>query len=1104
MANLCRICNKRLLRHAKQLCCGSCGESCHLKCLPNVKPTDSIYINRDSDNWLCMPCNQSIFPFNHIGSDYEFYNILSENSGLVNENNLSQLVFNPFDNFDDGPFFQSPLLECDPDLQYYNDVTNVDNVSQCEYYSEEVFKKKLADLGVNNECFSMLQLNIRSIPKNLTHFQQFVSNLSFNFTVLGFTETWLNENNASLYSIAGYDHYYLCRSGRRGGGLSIFVNENISVTVRHDLNIMSSSIECLFVEISGKFLNTPKDIIIGLLYRPPNQDVTIFTETIKEILFKVEKEKKVIYLMGDFNINILETDNHSPSNEFLDAVYSHSLFPLITRPTRITTETSTLIDNIFYSEISNSSTLNGLFFTDISDHLPVFTINYRCKIENSQRIFRVQQFNDTTIKKFSNKMETTNWGFVQNNTDGKEAFACFYEKFLNIYEECFPFKYVKTCYHNKKPWLTYGLKKSIAWKNKLYMKQRKCPNSENINTYKTYKSSLNRLLRITERQHYDNILQQHKNNTKKLWSVIKEIINKKRQTREQTQFKIGNDLISDKGVIASKFNSYFINVGKQLAEKIPNNDTDPLSFVRNVPNSIFLSSVSKIEVERIILGLKNASPGYDSVHAKVVKATYKKYIDPLTHILNLSITQGFFPDSMKIAKIIPVFKSGDAMTITNYRPISVLPLFSKILEKLMYNRLMSFIGQNKILYQYQFGFREGHNTNMALSVLMDHILSALDKSELVCGIFLDLKKAFDTVDHEILCRKLFKYGIRGLAMKWIRDYLHARTQYVCYNYVDSQVLKVKCGVPQGSILGPLLFLLYINDIVNVSSSLVPVIYADDTNVFMKGKSIQEISVKMNNELKKIVQWVNSNKLSLNISKTNYMIFRSKGKKLSVDFELKICGTVIERVSHTKFLGIMLDEKLLWDRHVQFIKPKMAKGIGILCKARKILNQKVLVTLYNSIIYPYLSYCVEVWGTAADIHLSSLLRLQKKAIRILTSSTYKAPSDPLFKKLGLLKLSQIFTKSVAILMFKYIRGSLPRLFDAFFVKNYVLVQRTTRNSQKFYIPFCKTEAYKTSIKIQGPKIWNEIENVIDYNCSLFTFKKRLIRYLIQNEKSVLCV
>jgi len=242
---------------------------------------------------------------------------------------------------------------------------------------------------------------------------------------------------------------------------------------------------------------------------------------------------------------------------------------------------------------------------------------------------------------------------------------------------------------------------------------------------------LNRLLRIAERRHYNELIQQNRQNTKKLWSIIKEVINKKNSIAP-TQFKFGDSLESNKDVIANKFNSYFSNIGRDLARQIPTTNRSPSSYIsENNPHSIFLRPVDQVEIEKIVQQLKNASAGFDGVRAKVIKATYHHYLTPLTHVLNLSILQGFFPDSMKTAKVVPIYKSGDPMSITNYRPVSILPLFSKILERLMYNRMISFINDNNILYRYQFGFREAHSTNMALIVLIDQILSALDKGKLV-------------------------------------------------------------------------------------------------------------------------------------------------------------------------------------------------------------------------------------------------------------------------------------------------------------------------------------------------------------------------------------
>ena len=357
-----------------------------------------------------------------------------------------------------------------------------------------------------------------------------------------------------------------------------------------------------------------------------------------------------------------------------------------------------------------------------------------------------------------------------------------------------------------------------------------------------------------------------------------------------------------------------------------------------------------------------------------MKDTFIHFLKPLSYICNLSLSNGIFPHELKKAKVIPLFKHGDNQKVQNYRPISVLPFFSKIFEKMMFNRIFDFINANKVLYDYQFGFRQNHSTAMALISLTDKIINAMENGEFAIGVFLDFSKAFDTVDHNILFMKLEHYGIRGLALSWIKSYLYQRTQYVHYLNADSNIKYISCGVPQGSILGPLLFLLYIHDIVNVSTDLFYTIYADDTNVFLTGNNLLSLYQTMNNELGKIVTWLNSNRLSLNILKSHYMIFTNK--TVVVDASIQINSIVLERVESTKFLGVYLDTKLDWKKHISYVKSKIARGVGIIRKARKYLNKESLLTLYYSFIYPYFIYGIEVWGNAYHSTLASVMKLQK--------------------------------------------------------------------------------------------------------------------------------
>ena len=431
-------------------------------------------------------------------------------------------------------------------------------------------------------------------------------------------------------------------------------------------------------------------------------------------------------------------------------------------------------------------------------------------------------------------------------------------------------------YHNRKPWLTPALKNSIRYKNKLYVRSRRTPSTDNINNYRLYRNKLNKLLRQAEREHFDFLLHQNRNNLRKSWSIIKDIINKNSNSSLPHEFLIDNNLTSHQQLIADAFNKFYVNIGPSLARKIRKSNVDPTSYINNtILDTMFLREVEHSEVKNIILSLKNSSPGWDNICPKVVKDSYECIIRPLTHIFNLSFNSGVFPHEFKLARVTPLYKSDNKLLVNNYRPVSILPLFSKILERLMYNRLLHFINKNKILYNYQFGFRKGYSTTMALTILVDKIMSALDKGDFVVGVFLDLSKAFDTVNHQILLNKLFKYGIRGLALKWFKSYLCERKQFVVYNNVKSTESLITCGVPQGSILGPLLFLLYINDMANVSKLLFIILFADDTNLFLNGKSVLNIIQKMNTELEKIVHWLTVNQLSLNINKTSYIIFSIK-------------------------------------------------------------------------------------------------------------------------------------------------------------------------------------------------------------------------------------
>ena len=489
--------------------------------------------------------------------------------------------------------------------------------------------------------------------------------------------------------------------------------------------------------------------------------------------------------------------------------------------------------------------------------------------------------------------------------------------------------------------------------------------------------------------------------------------------------------------------------------------------------------------------------GHDRIPISIIKKSIQIIAVPLAHIINLSISHGIVPDHMKIARVIPLFKGGDRSLFTNYRPISILPSFSKFLEKVVYNRLYNYLSKLEILCHNQFGFRKNHSTSLALIDLYEKISLALDRNEHAVGVFLDLSKAFDTVDHNILLDKLEHYGIRGVALDWVRSYLSNRLQFVQFNGQCSSPQTICCSVPQGSILGPLFFLLYINDLNNVSSLVELILFADDTNLFMSHKDPVYLAASLNSELNKLSTWFKANKLSLNLKKTNFMLYKPRQKRYHFPMQVCINEQRIEQVKETVFLGVVLDEHLSWKPHISQVARKISKSIGVINRARFFLPKPCLKTLYYCLVYPYLHYCIIVWGSTYKTNLRRLVSLQKRVIRIISKSTFDSHSDPIFKELELLKLSDIRQLELGKLMFSLNHSLLPPKFNNYFSLNKQVHSYATRHANDFHLPSCRINLRKFSVSFQGPTYYNTIENDIKESNSLHLFKTKLKKKLYMN-------
>ena len=493
----------------------------------------------------------------------------------------------------------------------------------------------------------------------------------------------------------------------------------------------------------------------------------------------------------------------------------------------------------------------------------------------------------------------------------------------------------KEAKRQKKPWIAKGILTSIGEKNKLLKKFIKTGDQLTYCRYKTYRDNLNHLIRKSKKKYYTQYFFDAKNAMKKMWRQINEIIHKGENKDNINCVKTSRGIENKPHVIGNKFNNYFTTIAQNLVSKIKTAPDSQQFLDPQVQESIFLSPTTKEEVAKHInsLNSKKASDIY-GMSAIFLKTLSSSVSESLSTLYNESFSQGIFPDHMhhmQHVMVTPVHKGDSKLDMTNYRPISVLPICSKILEKLMLTRLLDFFDRNNIIYKQQFGFQKNKSTTQAVFDLYAGIVGALDKENYACSVFLDFAKAFGTADHKILLSKLQNYGMRGIAKNWFESYVTNHKQVVKVGNVLSGQKFITCGVPQGSILGPILFLLYINDIKNSPKILSFFLFADDTSAPLINKKVEEIEKIYNEELKHISEWLNANKHSLNTGKSNLILFRKIQTKITYKPDIKIMGEGIKEKEFTKYLGVLIDKTLSWTYHINHVNLKISRGKAILTK-----------------------------------------------------------------------------------------------------------------------------------------------------------------------------
>ena len=803
-------------------------------------------------------------------------------------------------------------------------------------------------------------------------------------------------------------------------------------------------------------------------------------------------------IIADININFLKYNLTRKITDYINGLKSSGCNIHCNLPTRIFKNSISCIDHI-YSNFEQHHVETSVILSDISNHFSTLTkiTNIRNYHEKEKDIYkRTFKISESDKRNLLYDLETFFSSPPIQRLQGcpNVMSNIITQVYKNIITKYFPLKKVpkRALKFINKPWFTRGIKTSIANKNKLRYKMKNKYSEEGEKHFKRYRNILTKIKFKAFNMYYSEKAAAARNNISKSWAIVDEITKRKKRKRTVISSIYNNDgkEVTDETEILNLLNRHFSTIGNNMAKKVPDSNIDPLRYINHDNSgSFFMSPTSLDEIVKLIDSLDtNKAPGSDGIPCYLIKMTKSIIAPVLCDLFNVCINKSVFPNIFKIAEVKSLFKGGDRRVKENYRPISLLPLFSKLFEKVIAKRMKLYFETNGILTNHQFGFRKSYSTELAATNLYDTLLKTLDRKDITCAIFLDLAKAFDSVNHKILLQKLEKYGVRGLPLKLIESYLSNRWQYVKINGKSSELNCLNVGIPQGSILGPLLFLIYINDLPNASNFFVK-LFADDTFLSLSCQNFKELEKKTNYEIKKIYNWLKANKLTLNITKSKFMII-SKRKGVNTNFKLKINGLRLERCSSYKYLGLFIDEGLTWKNHVKHVCQKMSKVCGIISKIRHCVNMKTLKIVYYALGYSYLRYCNIVWGSASKNILKPLVALQNRILRIMTFAPFgRIDIDELYLKLRLLRLDKIHYLEKAKFMYRYYKNKLPSNFNNYFETQTAVTHSYNLRNRNPPRQILSIYAEKM-IKYNGPDIWSTIPTEIQNCQSLKSFTDRL--------------
>lgn len=927
------------------------------------------------------------------------------------------------------------------------------------------------------ENFSIVHYNVQSALQKLDILETELSN----FDVISFSETWFKkEINNSDIAITNYRQPF--RNDRENdphGGVAVYVKNNIPCMRRTELEILN--VESVWIEIRLKY----KRLLIGTFYRPPNSDQSVLSNIERSIDLAIDTGISDIIILGDFNLNMLKPVSSRPISNICQ---QYNLQQIITEPTHFTETSNSLIDLVLVSN-PESILLSGVgdpfLGQEIRYHCPIFVVfkyNRNQALSFKRQIWKYQEGDYELLK---HMISNTDWETFRN--DDIDTYAVnVTDHILNLTKECIPNKTVKIR-QSDPPWMHNNLRKLMRQRKRAYDKAKKTNSQQQWQKYKRLRNETTNMLRSSKREYFEkmaNKLNTNVTSSRDWWKILKTFITTTKSSNIPPM-KSNNEFFTEDKDKAKLLNNYF------KTQSSLNDDGKILPQVNKInANDLSVIMTSPDEVKSVLETLKiGKASGPDYINNYVLKMCAAELSEPLSKLFNYSLSQSKVPKIWKEANVTPVFKKDDPSDYRNYRPISLLSTVGKVLERIIHKHTYNFFIANNVISSLQSGFVMGDSTVNQLTDIYNTFCRALDNGLEVRAIFCDISKAFDRVWHKGLLSKLESVGISGGLLRWFCDYLDNRKQRVVLPGASSDWVTINAGVPQGSILGPLLFLVYINDIVTDIKSHIR-LFADDTTLYIIVDTPAQAALTLNQDLVKISAWANKWLVSFNPNKTESLLLSRKINR-QIHPAITMNNQIITEVENHKHLGVVFQSNCTWHEHLNMIISKAWQRINVMRKLKFVLDRKSLQCIYFSFIRPVLEYADVVWDNCTKYEEDELEKIQLEAARIVTGTTKLVSIDNLYSETGWETLKSRRKQHKLILFYKMVNNLTPIYLSSLLPPQVGNISRyNLRNQDKYQTINCKSQLYFNSFLPSSVRDWNLTEDTVRLTQSVNCFKRSI--------------